>query len=34
MAQSSQVTRLGFVVPRRVSRRYTAAPSAPIALPT
>ena len=32
-AQSSHVTRLGFVVPRRVSRRYTAAPSAPIARP-
>src|SRR5580700_8267867 len=32
-AQRSHVTRLGFVVPRKVSRRYTAVPSAPIALP-
>ncbi len=32
-AHSSHVTRFGFVVPRRVSRRYTAVPSAPIARP-
>ena len=32
-AQRSHVTRLGCVVPRRVSRRYTAVPAAPIAVP-
>src|SRR5580692_8020326 len=32
-AQRSHVTRLGWVVPRRVSLRYTAVPAAPIAVP-
>ena len=32
-AHSNQVTRLGWVVPRMVSRRYAAAPRTPMATP-
>ena len=32
-AHNNQVTRLGWVVPRKVSRTYTAEPQAPMAAP-